>query len=101
MMTMTSTKIQYLYDLADAAYCSPILRAASCRFGHIPLIDHNLPRGEKIEFEPHEVMRYKESSSAERLNAHLKDHHGGRQVWVRGSEKVMAHLMFGIIVISI
>jgi hypothetical protein len=100
LMTMSSTKLQYLYDLADAAYCSPLLRAASRHFGHVPLIDHNPRRGEKIEFEPHEAVRYKERSSAERLNAHLKDHHGGRQVWVRGSKKVMAHLMFGIIVIT-
>lgn len=100
LMVMTSSKIQYLYDLADAAYCSPLLRAASRHFGHVPLIDHNPRRGEKVEFAPHEAMHYKERSSAERLNAHLKDHHGGRQVWVRGSEKVMAHLMFGIIVIT-
>ncbi len=100
LMAMTSAKVQYFYDLADAAYCSPILRAASRHFGHIPLIDHNPRRGEKIEFEPHEARRYKERSSAERLNAHLKDHHGGRQVWVRGHDRVKTHLMFGIIVIT-
>jgi hypothetical protein len=64
------------------------------------LIDHNPRRGEKNHFAPHEAQRYKARSSAERVNAHLKDNHGGRQVWVRGSEKVMTHLMFGIIVIT-
>jgi hypothetical protein len=66
----------------------------------VPLIDQNPRRGEKIDFTPHEALRYKARSSAERINAHLKDSHGGRQVWVRGNEKVMTHLMFGIIVIA-
>lgn len=100
LMHKTSTQVQYCYDLADAAYCSPILRDASRQLGHVPLIDHNPRRGDKINFAPHEALRYKARSSAERVNAHLKDSHGGRQVWVRGSEKVMTHLMFGIIVIT-
>lgn len=100
LMLKTGAQVQYCYDLADAAYCSPLLRAASQRLGHVPLIDHNPRRGEKIDFAPHEALRYKARSSAERVNAHLKDNHGGRQVWVRGNEKVMTHLMFGIIVIT-
>lgn len=100
LMRKTSAAITYLYDLADAAYCNTILRDASRLAGHIPLIDHNPRGGEKIEFAPHEAIRYKARSSAERVNAHLKDHHGGRQVWVRGNEKVMTHLMFGIIVVT-
>lgn len=100
LMHKTGAQVQYCYDLADAAYCSPLLRDASRRLGHIPLIDHNPRRGEKVNFAPHEAQRYKARSSAERVNAHLKDNHGGRQVWVRGSEKVMTHLMFGIIVIT-
>jgi hypothetical protein len=100
LMLKTSAQVQYCYDLADAAYCSPLLRAASRTLGHVPLIDHNPRRGEKIDFAPHEALRYKARSSAERVNGHLKDSHGGRQVWVRGADKVMAHLMFGIIVIT-
>jgi hypothetical protein len=30
----------------------------------------------------------------------LEDHHGGRRVWVRGPDKVYAHLMFGVLVIA-
>lgn len=100
LMQKTSAQVQYCYDLADAAYCNPLLREASRKLGHVPLIDHNPRRGEKINFAPHEALRYKARSSAERVNAHLKDSHGGRHVWVRGSEKVMAHLMFGIVVIT-
>ena len=36
--------------------------------GHVPLIDHNPRRGEKIEFSPSEAARYKERSQAERTN---------------------------------
>ena len=47
-----------------------------------------------------EEIRYNERSSAERVNANLKDNHGGRTVQVRGPAKVMCHLMFGVLVIA-
>jgi hypothetical protein len=56
LMMATSAMLTYLYDLADAAYCSPILRDASRSLGHLPLIDHNPRRGEKIPFAPHEAQ---------------------------------------------
>ena len=77
LMVATSAQLTYPYDLADAAYCSPILRDASRNLGHVPLIDHNPRRGEKISFAPHEAQRYKARSAAERVNARLKDGHGG------------------------
>ena len=39
-------------------------------------------------------------STAERVNADLKDNYGGGSVRVKGHEKVFAHLMFGIIAIT-
>lgn len=53
-------------------------------------------RGEKIDLAPHEAERSKARSQVERTNSQLKDHHGGRQVRVRGPTKVYTHLMFGI-----
>jgi hypothetical protein len=97
---MTGDRVTYLYDLADMAYCSGILRPVFRDAGHVPLIDHNPRRGPKIEFAPHEAERYKARSPAERVNGHLKDHHGGSSVWVRGHAKVYTHLMFGIRVIA-
>ncbi len=41
-------------------------------------------------------VRYGERSAAERVNGGIKDNHGGRTVRVRGPEKMMCHLMFGI-----
>jgi hypothetical protein len=100
LMRLTGERVTYLYDLADAAYCSGIIREVSRQEGHVPLIDHNPRRGEKIEFAPHEAQRYKARSQAERVNSLLKDNHGGRHVRVRGAPKVYTHLMFGILVIA-
>ena len=36
----------------------------------------------------------------ERVNARLKDKFGASQIRVRGAAKVMAHLMFGILVLT-
>ena len=36
----------------------------------------------------------------ERVNGRLKDEFGGRCVRVRGAAKVMAHLMFGVLVLT-
>lgn len=100
LMQQTSARVTYLYDLADAAYCSEALREASRQAGHVPLIDHNPRRGEKRPFAPHEAERYKVRSQVERVNSYLKDNHGGRHVRVQGAPKVYTHLMFGILVIA-
>lgn len=100
LMQLSSQRVTYLYDLADAAYCSPVIRDEARRLNHVPLIDHNPRRGEKIAFAPHEAERYKARSQAERVNSQLKDNHGGRHVRVRGPDKVYAHLMFGVLVIA-
>ena len=87
-------------DLADAAYDALATRKMSARLGHVALIDHNPRGGEKREFSPAEAVRYRERNSAERVNSHLHDNHGGRHVRVRGAVKVAAHLSFGLLVIA-
>ena len=84
----------------DAAYCSSVLRKHSRSLGHVPLIDHNPRRSEKIEFAPSEAQRYKERSQAERTNARLKDGFGGRHLQGRGHTKVMSPLMFGMLALT-
>ena len=66
---MTAQQVTNCYDLMDAAYCSSVLREHSRSLGHVPLIDHNPHRGEKIELTPSEAQRYKERTQAERTNA--------------------------------
>lgn len=97
---MSAQRVTSCYDLMDAAYCSDLLREHSKSLGHVPLIDHNPRRGEKIEFSPCEAQRYKERSQAERTNARLKDDYGGRHIRVKGHAKVMSHLMFGILALT-
>jgi hypothetical protein len=97
---MTAERVTNCYDLMDAAYCSSVLREHSRNLGHVPLIDHNPRKGEKIEFTPSEAQRYKERTQAERTNGRLKDDFGGRHVRVRGNAKVMSHLMFGILALT-
>jgi Transposase DDE domain len=57
---MSQRRVTNCYDLMDAAYCSEQIREHSKSLGHVPLIDHNPPGGEKIAFDPAEAERYKE-----------------------------------------
>lgn len=112
---MTARQVVNLYDLMDAAYDVPGIIAHSKSLGHVPLIDKNPRRnkvlGQELEaeskrqkllnLESAEKIRYNERTTAERANARLKDEFGGRMVRVRGHAKVMCHLMFGVLVLSV
>jgi hypothetical protein len=113
LATITASRVTNLYDLMDSAYDVPEIRAKSVALGHVPIIDHKTRRGEKaalaIEasakraagYELCEDTRYRQRSSAERVNANLKDNCGGNHVRVRGAAKVFCHLMFGILVVAV
>jgi hypothetical protein len=98
--TSTAERVSSLYSLKDAAYCSEHIRAHCASLNHVPLIDHNPRKGEKIEFAPHEAQRYKERSQAERSNARLKDEFGLRQIWVKGHEKATCHMGFAVLALA-
>jgi len=97
LMKMSSARVDYLYDVMDAAYDAGAIYKVSKSLGHVPLIDKN-PRGrEVIPMAPHEAARYNERTAVERFNSRLKEEFGGRNVMVRGAEKVKLHLMFGVL----
>ena len=48
-----------------------------------------------------EDVRYNERSTVERVNGRLKDDFGGKFVRVRGSDKIMCHLMFGVLALTV
>jgi hypothetical protein len=110
---MTAGRVSNLYDLMDSAYDAPEIREKSRALGHVPIIDSNPRRGGKAEAEAEarakrcarydlaEDVRYNQRSSAERVNASLKDNRGGNHVRVRGAPKVFCHLMFGILVVTV
>jgi hypothetical protein len=100
LIQMSTDRVTYLYDLADAAYDAPHIKGYSRLLGHVPIIDPNRRRGDAVPLEPAQAVRFRERSSAERVNSNLKDNYGGRFVRVRGAAKVMAHLMFGIVVLT-
>lgn len=90
-----------LYELKDAAYDAAAIKEHSCAQGSVAIIEPNRHSAQQApEMEPDRIRHYKARSSAERVNSDLKDNHGGRHVRVRGADKVMSHLMFGILVMS-
>jgi hypothetical protein len=97
---MTAGRVESLYDLMDAAYDAGEIKKYSRHLGHVSLIDSNPRRGKKIPMAPAEKARYRNRTSAERVFSMLKDNHGGGNIRVRGPQKVMAHLMFGMMVIT-
>ncbi len=111
---MTHQRVDNLYDLMDAAYDAPQIKAHSQQLGHVPLIDSN-PRSKANKTEKAaeakrrkianytlaEEQRYHERSTVERVNGRIKDEFGALNVRVRGHAKVMAHLMFGILVVTV
>jgi hypothetical protein len=97
---MTAERVTSLYEVKDSAYCDAVIRQFSRDLGHVPLIDHNPRKGEKIEFAPHEAHRYKARTQVERANARLKGEFGAENVRVRGHAKVTLHLMLGVLVLA-
>lgn len=98
---MTAQRITSLYDLMDSAYDAPQIHAFSRGLGHVPIIDPNPRRGEKIPLAPAQAQRFKERSAAERVNSRLKERYGGRWVRVRGAGKVGCHLAFGLLALTV
>lgn len=112
---MTAARVSNLYDLMDAAYDAPAIKAYSEALGHVPIIDRNPRRDAALKQELRqerrarrllglvapEQQRYRERATVERVNARLKDEYGGRGVRVRGHAKVLSHLMFGILALTV
>lgn len=99
----------------DSAYDSAEIKAQSKQLGHIAIIDTNPRRNTALKNEwlneasrqrfiglkDHQAIRYNERSTVERVNGRLKDEFGGRVVRVKGNQKVMCHLMFGVIALTV
>ena len=97
LMKLTSGKVTYCYDLMDAAYDAAQIWDQSKELEHVPIIDRN-PRGhDVVPMAPHEAIRYNERTASVRCNSRLKEDFGGRCVMVCRAEKVMMHLMFGML----
>ena len=115
LMTMTSQRVQYLYELMDSAYDADTIHAHSRALDHVPIIAPHPRRGTKkpsalpkvfpVQATPEltwaQQDRFKERTMSERVNARLKDEFGASHLRVRGAAKVMAHLMFGVLALTV
>lgn len=125
LMTLTSQRVTYLYDLMDAAYDARQIDAHSRSLGHIPLIAPNgatvpIPKRrqdslrhydkrrkmptrcdrKRLPFTPAQEQRFGLRTMVERVYSRLKDEFGARFIRVRGAGKIMAHLMFGVLALT-
>lgn len=115
LMTMTSARVTHLYELMDSAYDAESIHEHSKQMNHVPIIAVHSRRGTKKPSQMQKVFpdkptpqltwaqqeRYKTRTMSERVNARLKDEFGANLIRVRGAEKVMAHLMFGVLALTV
>jgi hypothetical protein len=115
LMTMTAQRVVHLYELMDSAYDAAEIHAHSRQLNHVPIIEPHGRRGTKKpsqlpkifppkptpELSPAQRERYKTRTMSERVNARLKEEFGANQLRVRGAAKVMAHLMFGVLALTV
>jgi len=97
---MTNDRVAYLYEVSDSAYDAQKIKEFSTSTGHVPITDSNKRTGDSVPMDPAHQVRYRARSGSERVNSNLLDNLGGRNVRVRGPEKVMTHLMFGIVALT-
>lgn len=124
LMTMSSQRVTYLYELMDKAYDAHAIRAHSEALGHRALIElpqryrrlkEKVPlcknsRFKKVVFRsepilrqlsPAEQTRLRERTMVERVYSRLKDEFGARSIRLRGADKIMAQLMFGVLALTV
>ena len=114
MMQETSSRVNYLYDLNDAAYHADIIKTFSEKNGHIQIVDINPKNSQKLrnEIEAEKMLvtmgfdttksnHYSNRSSVERINGYLKDNFGCRQIYYQGATKVASVLDFAVLALCI
>src|SRR6187402_1053619 len=115
LTTISSKRVVHLYEVMDSAYDADEIHAHSRQLNHVPVIAPHPRRGTKKSSQVPKVYpdtpgpelcwakqeRFKVRTMSERVNARLKDEFGANQIRVRGAAKVMAHLMFGVLALTV
>ncbi len=104
LMRMSAERIRWRYELMDSAYDAQLIREQISKRGHEALIQPNPAHARSKRenaFSEDDKQRFKKRTIVEQLNARLKDEFGGRLIYVRGAVKIMAHLMFGVVAITV
>lgn len=110
LATWSTQRVTYCYDLMDSAYDAQHIREQMRALGHVPIIDPKAParrKGQALalakparQLSWAEEERYRERTMVERVYGRLKDEFGGREIRVRGAQKIMTHLMFGVLALT-
>ena len=104
LMQMSAQRVRWQCELMDSAYDAKLIRAHSQKLGHQALIPPNPSHARSARenaFSEEDKQRFKKRTIVEQLNGRLKDEFGGRLIYVRGAVKIMAHLMFGIVALTV
>ena len=104
LMQMSAQRVRWRCELMDSAYDAALIRAQSKKLDHAALIQPNPSHPRSLRenaFSEEDKQRFQKRTIVEQLNARLKDEFGGRMIYVRGAAKVMAHLMFGVVAITV
>jgi hypothetical protein len=116
LMTMSSQRVTWLYDLMDSAYDANPLLAHVRELQHVPIVDPHPRRNGRSrsqlpklapppklapQLSPAQRIRYRERSAVERVFSRLKNEFGGTYIRVRGAAKVMAHLSLALIALTV
>ena len=111
---ITKQRVDNFYDVMDGGYACEDVVAHSKSLGHVPIIDwpaKGHPENKEIKeaehlacetlnLHSHTKKRFEIRTSVERVFSRLKDEFGARFIRVKGAEKVLTHLMFGILALT-
>ncbi|CAA6815719.1 MAG: IS5/IS1182 family transposase [uncultured Sulfurovum sp.] len=115
----SSQKVNYLYDLADAAYDTSIIKDYSKKHNHRPIIDINPKNSKKLKakialvksekqilkplklYNDSDDLHYNQRTSVERVNAYLKDSYGCSKIYYQGAQKVASVFAFAVLSVCI
>ena len=99
---LSASRVTSLYTLMDAAYDSEALRQLERDLGHVPIVAIN-SRGRENPptLDAAEKKRFGERTVVERINSRLKDSFGCASMWLKGHTKVLCHLTFAVLAVSV
>lgn len=99
---LSAQRVTSLYTLMDAAYDSEPLRQFERELGHVPIVAIN-SRGRENPptLDAAEKKRFGERTVAERINSRLKDSFGCASMWLKGHLKVLCHITFAVLAVSV
>lgn len=115
LMSLSAERAVWCYDLMDSAYDANAILAHSRQMGHVPIVQPHPRRNGRSKSQLPKVFppkrapeltwaqqdRFKERTAVERVFGRLKEEFGGDHIRVRGPVKVMAHLMFGMLALTV